>query len=316
MVSLQKKTCLVSGCSGFVGNHLCKELLNQGAYVIGIDCLIRDNMKNISDIMTHDNFEFIPANITDNDWLTNIFETNNIDYVSHQAAICIRYCQSHPRQAIDVNVKGTINLLELAAQHKIKKFVAASSASVYGDPIVLPINEDDALLPKNIYGVTKIMNEKSYYYYWREFGLPFIAFRYMNVYGTRQNPDAYYTSVISVWIKKILEGASPIINGDGKQSMDFVHVRDVVQANILALKSSVKNEIFNVGSGTETSLNKLCDTIIKLMNSDLKPVHVEEKSIDVKRRRASIEKIQDLLGYKPSVSLEEGLKEIIEEYKK
>jgi UDP-glucose 4-epimerase len=239
-----------------------------------------------------------------------------MDYVNHQAAVCIRYCQTHPQEAIDINVKGTINVLEACVHNQVKKVVAASSASVYGDPPVLPIQENDPLLAKNLYGLTKIMNEASYTHYWREYKLPFVAFRYMNVYGPRQNTDAFYTSVIPLFVEKILASQPPTITGDGSQSMDFVHVSDVARANVLALKDDgCAQKFFNVGTGTETSIKMICDMLLKLMKSDLKPVYKPAISIDVNRRQSDISYIKKCLGWKPEINLNDGLQTVIDDIK-
>lgn len=313
MASITGSNILVTGAAGFIGSHLVKQLLDRGASVVGVDNFVRDNKENLKGLTGDPRFTFHQADIRDR---AKMFELcKGMDYVYHEAAICINLCNKTPEDAISVNVTGTMNLLDAAVQAGCKKFIAASSASVYGDPVKLPIREDHPLLPKNLYGVTKVMDEDLLTYYAREKGLPFIGFRYMNVYGPRQRPDAFYTSVIPLFIKKIQAKQRPVIFGDGSQSMDFVHVDDVVQANILALEhDEVENEFFNVGTATETSIKQLCYALLKLMKSDLQPQFQEARGVDVKRRLSDISKIKKFLSYKPKASLEEGLQTIIDEY--
>ena len=309
MDSLDRKKVAVTGCAGFIGSHICKQLLDAGAIVTGLDNLARDNANNLAGLRTHPNFTFRLGDIRDAQLLDEL--CHGMDFVDHQAAVCIRYCQGHQQDAIDVNVKGTINVLEACVNNKVKKIVAASSASVYGDPLELPIREEDPLLAKNLYGLTKIMNEEAYEYYWREHGLPFVAFRYMNVYGPRQNTDAFYTSVIPLFIKSIMNNQPPTITGDGSQTMDFVHVNDVARANVMALANDCCPDFYNVGTGTETNIKQVCDMLLSLMKSKLKPIYKQANSIDVNHRRSDITRIMSELKWKPEINLSDGLQTVI-----
>ena len=191
--------------------------------------------------------------------------------------------------------------------------VAASSASVYGEPSYLPIDEAHPFNNRTMYGAGKIANEQMLRAYYTTSGLPYVAFRYFNVYGPRMDVTGVYTEVLVRWLDAIENGTVPLIFGDGEQSMDFVFVEDVARANILAMQSDVTDEAFNVGTGVQTSLNQLCAALLKLTGSKLKPEHRPARAVaNVTRRQAAIEKAERLLGFKTKISLEEGLQKLID----
>jgi UDP-glucose 4-epimerase len=230
-------------------------------------------------------------------------------YVFHEAAVCINYSQENPEESIEVNVNGSFNVFKAAAEVGVRKLVFASSASVYGNPVYLPMDENHPLNPITPYCVSKIAGE----YFLKIFGpkgLKYNILRYFNVYGPRQSVDAFYTSVIINFMKNVQENRAPMICGDGSQSMDFVNVHDLVEANIRAAESDVWGETFNVGSGTSTTVKELAETIIKLFGKNLKPTYQKGTKIIVRRRQAEISKIKKLLKFKPKVGLEDGLAEI------
>lgn len=230
-------------------------------------------------------------------------------YVFHEAAVCINYSQQNPEESIETNVNGSFNVFKAAAETGVEKLVFASSASVYGNPLYLPMDENHPLNPITPYCVSKIAGE----YFLRIFGpkgLKYNILRYFNVYGPRQSVDAFYTSVIINFMKEVQENRAPMICGDGSQSMDFVNVHDLVEANILAAHSDVSGEVFNVGSGTSTTVKELAETIIKLFNKNLKPIYQKETKVIVRRRQAKISKIKRLLKFEPKVELGDGLREI------
>ncbi|GAG03142.1 unnamed protein product, partial [marine sediment metagenome] len=213
-----------------------------------------------------------------------------------------------PKESIEINLQGSNNVFKAALENKVKRLIFASSASVYGDPKVLPMKEDGPLEPITPYCISKLASEQLLKFYERQ-GLEYNILRYFNVYGLGQSADSYYTSVIILFIKRILNGEPPIIQGSGEQSMDFVNVKDVVQANILAMNSKVKNEIFNVGSSTSTTIKELAGILIKSLGVDIKP-EFDNKPTIVKKRMADITKISKLLGYKVTVSAEEVLSDV------
>jgi len=238
--------------------------------------------------------------------------TAGVDYVFHQAALRITRCAEAPREAMEVLVEGTLNVLEAAVRHKVKKVVAASSASVYGDASYLPMDESHPFNNRTLYGAGKMANEQMLRAYYEMRRLPYLAFRYFNVYGPRMDMEGVYPEVLVRWLDAIDKGEPPRIFGDGKQSMDFVFVADVARANLLALESEVADEVFNVGTGVQTSLQELCDLLLRLTGSPLRPAYVEERKVaNVKARRAGVGKAERLLGFRAEIDLERGLLELI-----
>jgi UDP-glucose 4-epimerase len=229
-----------------------------------------------------------------------------VDYVFHEAATNINRSIKYPGESFDVNFNGSYVVFKSAKEHNVKKVLFASSASVYGQPDVLPMREDGKLSPITPYCICKLSSE----YLLRCFDLKFIIFRYFNVYGFGQHVDAYYTSVINTFRENLLRGDPPIIAGDGNQSMDFIHVSDVVNANILGLESNVENEVFNLGSGVSTTVRELAYKLIKLAGKKVDPIFSSRKVI-VDKRMADIQKIRKFLGFIPKVTLEDGLHEVI-----
>jgi UDP-glucose 4-epimerase len=232
--------------------------------------------------------------------------------VFHQAALRITRCAEAPREAVDVLINGTLNVLESAVRHKVKKVVAASSASVYGNPSCLPMDESHPFNNRTIYGAGKIACEQMLRAYYTMYGLPYVAFRYFNAYGPRMDIVGVYTEVLIRWLDAIEANQPPLIFGDGTQSMDFVFVGDVARANVLAAQSDVTDEVFNVGTGTQTSLSELCDLLLQLTDSSLRPERREARQVaNVQARRAGVEKAAKLLDFRANVSLQEGLRELI-----
>jgi UDP-glucose 4-epimerase len=238
--------------------------------------------------------------------------TAGVDYVFHEAALRITRCAEAPREAVEVLIDGTLNVLGAAVRHKVKKVVAASSASVYGEPSYLPMDEHHPFNNRTLYGAGKIANEQMLRSYYEMFNLPYVALRYFNVYGPRMDLEGVYTEVAVRWLDAIDAGQPPRIFGDGRQSMDFVFVEDVARANLLALESDITDEVMNIATGIETSLNQLCALLLILSGSSLQPEHVEARRVNnVLRRRAAIEKAERLLGFRPQTDLGAGLRELI-----
>jgi UDP-glucose 4-epimerase len=238
--------------------------------------------------------------------------TDGVDYVFHQAALRITRCAEHPREAIEVLIDGTLNVLEAALGHKVKKVVAASSASVYGEPSYLPIDESHPFNNRTMYGATKIANEQMLRALHETSGLQYIALRPFNVYGPRMDVTGVYTEVLIRWLDAIETNKPPLIFGDGSQSMDFVYVEDVARANLLAAQSDISDEVFNVGTGVQTSLNELCKLLLTLTGSSSQPEYRGARNVaNVQRRRAAIEKADRMLGFRTTVSLDQGLRELI-----
>lgn len=301
------KEILITGGAGFVGSHLAHKLVELGYYVKIFDNLYRGKYAYIKDLVETGKATFIEGDIKNYPVIASAIKGS--DYVFHEAAVCINYSLAYPEDSILTNVNGSYNVFKASKEANIKRLIFASSASVYGEPDKLPMSETTLLKPISPYCVSKIAGE--YYLKIFEKYFDYNILRYFNIYGLKQSVDAYYTSVLMNWIRNINNRDPPIIHGSGLQSMDFVNVHDVTQANILAMHSTIHNEIFNVGSGLETNLNQLAEIILGLYNTDLKPIHQEKIESMVSKRRADITKISKLLGFKPKISLEDGIKEIV-----
>jgi UDP-glucose 4-epimerase len=236
----------------------------------------------------------------------------NVDYVFHQAALRITRCAEAPREAVEVLIDGTFNILDAALRHKVRKVVAASSASVYGEPSYLPIDEGHPFNNSTMYGAGKIALEQMLRSLHSTSGLPYVALRPFNIYGPRMDMAGVYTEVLIRWLEAIDNDTPPLIFGDGSQSMDFVYVEDVARANLLAAESNISDDVFNVGSGTQTSLYELCMLLLTITGSSQLPEYRAPRSVgNVQRRRAAMEKAEKLLAFRPTVSLEQGLRELI-----
>jgi UDP-glucose 4-epimerase len=303
--------CLVTGGAGFVGSAIVDQLLEAGAAEVRVlDNFVRGNMSNLAQAFEKGGVRVIEGDVSDRAVVDKLVK--GADYVFHQAALRITRCAEAPREAVAVLIDGTLNVLESAVGHGVKKVVAASSASVYGEPSYLPIDEAHPFNNRTMYGAGKIAGEQMLRAFYTTSGLPYVAFRYFNVYGPRMDITGVYTEVLVRWLDAIESGKPPLIFGDGSQSMDFVFVEDVARANLLAAQSDVTDEVFNVGTGVQTSLNELCDLLLRLSDSKLRPEYREARTVaNVQTRRAAVEKAKQELGFEARVSLEQGLRELI-----
>jgi UDP-glucose 4-epimerase len=303
--------CLVTGGAGFIGSTIVDQLLDAGAAeIIVLDNFVRGTWNNLGPARGRGGVNVIKGDICDTSLVDDLMA--GTDFVFHQAALRITRCAEVPREAVDVLINGTLNVLESAVHHKVKKVVAASSASVYGDPSHLPMDESHPFNNRTIYGAGKIASEQMLRAYFTMYGLNYVAFRYFNVYGPRMDIAGVYTEVLIRWLDALEANQPPLIFGDGTQSMDFVFVGDVARANVLAAQSDVTDEVFNVGTGIQTSLSELCDLLLQLTGSSLRPERREARPVaNVQARRAGIEKAVELLGFRADVSLQDGLQELI-----
>jgi UDP-glucose 4-epimerase len=304
--------CLVTGGAGFVGSTIVDQLLDAEAKeVVVLDNFVRGSWGNLASARNRGGVTVVEGDICDAALVDKL--TAGTDFVFHQAALRITRCAEAPREAVDVLINGTVNVLESAVHHKVKKIVAASSASVYGEPSYLPMDESHPFNNRTLYGAGKIACEQILRAYYTMYGLPYVAFRYFNVYGPRMDIAGVYTEVLIRWLDAIETNQPPLIFGDGTQSMDFVFVGDVARANILAAQSDVTDEVFNVGTGIQTSLNRLCDLLLQLTDSFLRPEHREPRAVaNVQARRADVQKAARLLGFEAAVSLQDGLDKLID----
>ena len=282
--------CLVTGGAGFIGSTIVDQLLDAGAAeIVVLDNFIRGSWSNLAPARERGGVNVIKGDICDAALVNEL--TEGIDFVFHQAALRITRCAEAPREAVDVLINGTLNVLQSAVHHKVKKVVAASSASVYGDPSYLPMDESHPFNNRTIYGAGKIACEQMLRAYFTMYGLNYVAFRYFNVYGPRMDIAGVYTEVLIRWLDALEANQPPLIFGDGTQSMDFVFVGDVARANVLAAQSDVTDEVFNVGTGIQTTLSELCDLLLQLTGSSLRPEHREARQVaNVQARRAGVEK--------------------------
>ena len=294
----------VTGGAGFIGSHLIKNLVERGNEVIVIDNLNTGKKQNIEKISKK--IDFFEVDIRDFSVIEDILK--NTDGVFHEAALAsVQDSFRIPDEFFDVNVNGTENIFKIAKKLGIK-VVYASSSSVYGNPISIPIKENDDKNPFNPYAKTKLEDDKLAEKYAKN-GLKVIGLRYFNVFGPRQSKE--YAGVIKLFLGRIQQGLSPLINGDGLQVRDFVYVDDVVNANILAMESDVDAEFFNIGTGSTISILDLATMIIKFSGLKLKPIHQPAVPGDVKSTQADITKAKMMLKWKPTTSLKDWLKSAV-----
>jgi len=293
----------ITGGAGFVGSHIAEELSKEkDNEVVILDDLSAGKTENIKSL----DVKFVKGSVTDLDLLEKVFK--NCGCVFHQAAICsVSESIKDPIASNNVNVNGTLNVLLAAKECGVEKVVCASSSSVYGDTSELPKREDMLPTPLSPYAATKLVGEHYCKVFNEIYGLKTVSLRYFNVYGPRQDPVSEYAAVIPRFIACVRNNQSLVIHRDGTQTRDFVFVKDVVKANILAMKSNATG-VFNIGSGRETSINELAKLITDSLCKNLKVVYEEARKGDVKRSLADISKAKDKLGYEPTYRLEEGLK--------
>jgi UDP-glucose 4-epimerase len=295
-----------------VGSTIVDQLLIAGASEVRvIDNFVRGSWSNLQWALDRGGVKVVDGDIRDVSLVNRA--TEGVDYIFHQAALRITRCAEAPREAVEVLIDGTLNILEAAVRHKVKKVIAASSASVYGEPSYLPIDESHPFNNRTMYGAGKLAMEQMLRAFYETSGLPYIAFRPFNVYGPRMDITGVYTEVLIRWLDAIEAGRPPLIFGNGVQSMDFVYVEDVARANLLAADSEVTDDFFNIGTGVQTSLNELCETVLRITGSSLRPEHREARAVaNVQRRQAATEKAEAMFGFKASVSLPAGLRALVE----
>lgn len=307
-MKIKGSNILITGGAGFVGSHIADLLVREGvAKLLVLDNLTRGCRKNLHWAEAKGRVEFIEGDIRDKNLIDQV--CSGIDAVFHQAAIRITRCTEHPREALEILVDGSFNIIESAVRHKIKKIVAASSASVYGDAVYLPTDETHPLNNRTLYGAGKIAMEQFLTALHEKYGLPFVALRYFNVYGPRMDIEGAYTEVMIKFLERVDAGERPVIHGDGSQTMDFVYVGDVARANILALKNNCCGT-FNIGTGISTSLNEMAEIILRLTGSNLKPLYQGKPHL-VTKRQCATKKAAKEIGFKFEVPLQDGLKKLI-----
>lgn len=311
--ALEGATILVTGGAGLIGSHIIDQLIDQGAREIRVlDNLVRGRQDNLDAARARHPIIFLQGDVRDRDAVRRA--VSGCDYIFHQAAIRITLCAEQPRECIDVLVGGTFNVFEAAVAEGVKKVVYASSASVYGAADVFPTDErHHPYNNRTLYGAAKAMNEGIARSFHDMYGLPSVGLRYFNVYGARMDVTGAYTEVFVRWLDCVTENRRPQIHGDGSATMDFVYAEDIARANILAMKSDRVDDVYNVASGTETSLLGLWQAIQRVTGAyHLEPeFHPPRKVNPVPRRLADIRRARAELGFQAEVPLDEGLRRLV-----
>ena len=311
MPELAGSRILVTGGAGFIGSHLVEQLLAGGAgEVTVLDNFVRGSRRNLEAVEDDPRLTIVDGSITERDLLNEL--TAGRDYVFHLAALWLYECVHEPRKALEVNVEGTYNVVEAAQRAGVRKVVFSSSASVYGDALAIPMTEDHPFNNRTMYGATKIAGEQFFRAFNEQHGLDWVGLRYMNVYGPRMDYRGAYVSVIMKVLDRIDAGEAPVIFGDGSQAYDFVHVHDVARANVLALTADATDASFNVGTGEQTTIRELVDRLLELTGAELEPQYEPQAPMFVTNRVGSTENAERLLGFHAGVSLEDGLRSVVE----
>ncbi|MBU0532125.1 NAD-dependent epimerase/dehydratase family protein [Candidatus Micrarchaeota archaeon] len=299
--------CLVTGGAGFIGSHIAEALLNEDHEVVILDNLSNGKLENIC------NQKIIRGTITNTYDVEKTIK--DVEFIFHEAAlISVTESMKDPKQTLLVNVDGSKNLIEAAVKHGVEKIILASSAAVYGASPP-PLSENAKTEPLSPYGESKLIMEKTASQYAEQYGMRFSALRYFNVYGPRQNIHSQYSGVISNFINSLMNEKQPVVHGDGKQTRDFIYVKDVAAANLLSMKTKNDDgQCINIATGKPISILELLETISKIMKKDIKPKIQEPREGDIKYSFADVSKAKQLLNFEAHYSLEKGLKETIESW--
>ena len=311
-MNIEGAKILVTGGCGLIGSTTIDQLLAENpAKIVIYDNLVRGSMHNVAELLNDKRVELVKGDIRDVDATRRV--TEGMDAVIHMATLRITACAAEPREALEVMCDGTYNVLEAAHLAGVKRFVTASSASIYGLADTFPTKEDHhPYNNRTWYGASKIMLEGLLRSFNDMYGTSYVAFRYFNVYGPRMDIHGKYTEVLIRWMERIENGQPPLILGDGKTSMDFVYIDDVARANVLGLKSEVSDEIFNVASGVETSLIELAQALMRVMGKEMAPEFGPPRGVNaVPRRLADTTKAEQMLGFKARVDLDDGLRRLV-----
>jgi nucleoside-diphosphate-sugar epimerase len=305
---------LVIGGAGFIGSHIVERLTREGHKVRAFDNLSTGKRENLAPVAA--DVELVVADVRHTERLRQ--EMRGCDVVFHQAAIVsVPYSVEHPDETLDVNLRGTLNVLEAAKGAGVKRVVMASSAAVYGEDPELPKRETMLPSPISPYGLEKLASEHYLSIWTKLFGVETVALRYFNVFGPRQDPSSAYSGVISIFVDRILRGAPISIYGDGEQFRDFVYVANVVEANILAAtRPGASGRVYNVGCGKRTSLNELAAMLGRICGREVKPSHAEPRAGDIRESLADISRARTELGYEPRIGVEEGLRALVDSVKR
>ena len=303
----------VTGGAGNVGSHIVDLAIKNGAdHVVVLDNFVRGRHENLEWALANGSVEVVEGDICDRDLVDRL--TRGADLVFHQAALRITQCVDEPRLGMEVMCEGTFNVVESVLRHDVPKLVAASSASVYGAATEFPTTESHHPYGNDtLYGAAKTFNEGLYRSFAATQGLNYVALRYFNVYGPRMDIHGVYTEVLVRWMERISAGLPPLIHGTGEHTMDFIFIADVARANILAAQADASDEVFNVASGTETSLAQLAEALIEVMDADVAVEFGPERAAaKVPRRLADTTLARERLGFTSTVGLHDGLRMLVD----
>jgi UDP-glucose 4-epimerase len=303
---------LVTGAAGNIGSFITDQLIDLGHHVVAVDNFYNGKLQNLRRYLDSGAAALEVCDIRNYGVLERVFAKWKPEYVSHQASMMIMDSRQFPFDAVDVNVKGTLHVIQAAVEHGVRRMTFASSASVFGDPRYVPVDEEHPFDNQTLYGATKISQEALFKSWAYRHQIPWCGFRYYNTYSERQGLGAFYTQVFQKWILRIQRGEPIQIYGDGQQTMDLIHSEDCARANVVAMfREDVAYEMFNVGTGIETSLNQLKEVLFRKMGKSVPVEYLPEDQHLVKRRQSSTEKIRRLLDFQPRVTLEEGVERYV-----
>jgi UDP-glucose 4-epimerase len=311
-LSLRNARVLVTGGGGLIGSHIVDRLINESpAEIVVLDNFVRGRRENLAGAAVVGPLTIVEGDIRDRDLVNEVMK--GIDVVFHQAALRITQCAEEPALAIDVLVNGTFVIAEAAVKANVKKIVAASSASVYGMADKFPTDEQHhPYNNRTLYGSAKLFNEGLLRSFHDQYGLDYIALRYFNVFGPRMDMHGAYTEVFIRWMENIAADRPPVIFGDGMQTMDFIYVDDIARANILAARAPVTDAVYNIGLGTEISLNECAEALLKVMGSNLKVEYAPARKVNpVPRRIASTWRAEQEIGFQGVVPFEQALRKLV-----
>ncbi|MBD0370353.1 MAG: NAD-dependent epimerase/dehydratase family protein [Pyrinomonadaceae bacterium] len=310
-MDLTDKRLVLIGGAGLVGSHIVDQLTAEPVReIVVFDNFVRGTRENLAQALKDPRVRVVEGSMTDRDALRRVLE--GADGLFLLASLWLGECVNDPRSAWEVNTLGTWNVVEACRELGVGRLVYSSSASVYGDAVVTPMTEEHPFNNRTTYGATKIANEQMMRAIYEQHKLPYIGYRYMNIYGPRMDYEGTYVSVIMKVLDRIFAGQAPVIFGDGTQTYDFIYVEDVARANILGMQAECADEFFNIGMGLGTTINELVEILLELTGANLKPEYRTQEQSFVTNRIGSTEKAEALLGFKAKTPLREGLQRVVE----